>query len=97
MILYIFIAISGTIGNAIVIKSFIRASDKPGSRFVVGLALIDLVASFLVPFYYIVVLVYAGQHWPLGKIACFMIVPWLPSPFFASAWMLVVISAERAR
>ena len=97
MIIYSFIMISGTIGNVIVIKSFLRKTNQPGSRFVVCLAVVDLISSILVPFNNIVSNVYLGMHWPFGKLACLLIHPWLGSTFYASAWLLVVISLERTR
>ena len=97
LILYIFILASGTIGNALVVKSFLQAPDQPGTRLVVGLGIVDLVSSIVVPFNNIIIIIYDVQHWPLGRVGCLMIKPWLNSPLFASAWLLVVISFERAR
>ena len=95
--LFAFILASGTIGNALVIRSFIQVPDQPGSRFVIGLCVLDLMSSLLVPINNFISKIYAGKHWPLGKIGCFMMNPWVTPLFWASAWMLVAISLERAR
>ena len=60
--LYTLIFTSGTIGNAVVIKSFLRAPDQPGSRFVVGLACVDIISSISVPFYNIIGIMYKYHH-----------------------------------
>ena len=97
IILYTFIFVSGTIGNGLVIRSFMRASHKSGSRFVIGLAVFDFIASMLVPFNNVIIIIYDYKHWPLGYVGCMMIKPWMSCPSHASAWMLLVISLERAR
>ena len=97
LILSGFICISGVIGNALVIKSFIRKTDQPGSRFVIGLAVFDFIFSVLVPFINITWDIYGLNHWPFGKIGCIMIKQWVDSNYYASPWMLVVISLERTR
>ena len=95
IILYLVIFLSGTIGNGMVIQSFIRASERPGSRFVVALAAIDAVTSLITPLQSISIFIYDG--YPLGKVGCIMLAPLQLSNTFASAWLLVVISLERAR
>ena len=96
MTLYLFIFISGTVGNGVVIRSFLQARDQPGSRFVVSLAFIDLISSIWVPMMNIILVIYEYKHWPLGEIACLMS-SFTQSTFYASAWFLVAISLERAR
>ena len=96
LLLYSIILVLGTIGNGMVMQHFIRAQDRPGSRFVFCLAAIDLSSSILVPFVNIIIFVYF-PHWPLGKIGYLMTVPWVQATYFASAWMLVAVSFERAR
>ena len=94
---YSFILASGTIGNGLVVKYFLRAPNQPGSRFVIGLAIIDFAASILLPLGNMPILLYGRGHWPFGKIAC-LITRLLNLPtFYASAWMLVAICLERAR
>ena len=97
LLLYSFILVSGTIGNGMVIQAFLRSSGQPGSRFVVGLAVIDLVSSILIPLGNFILITFDHKHWPFGKIGFFILRPWKPSTFYASAWMLVSISLERAR
>ena len=97
LILYSMIFVSGTLGNGLVINVFRKATDRPGSRFVIILAVIDLVTSVITPLNNILTILYDFQHWPLGKIGCFLLKPWMESTFFASAWILVAISAERFR
>ena len=91
------IFVAGTIGNGLVIKSFLRAPEQPGSRFIIGLAVIDLVCSVLVPLNNMIENVYGREHWPLGRVGCLIIKPWMSSTFYASAWMLVAISLQRTR
>ena len=97
----------GTCGNALVIKyfSFGDASIRAGSRFVVILAAIDIVSSLWLPGYYIVINIsyrfhlYTSPefaHWPFGKVACH-IFPFYPLLLYATAWILLAISMERAR
>ena len=97
LVLYAFVFISGTTGNLLVIKYFLRSPDQPGSRFVISLALIDLIASILVPIRNSIIIIYEFQHWPLGQIGCYMLWPWTECTLFASAWLLVAISLERVR
>ena len=95
LILYLFIFVSGTFGNIVVIHSFIRVSEKPGSRFVVALAAIDLITSVLSPSLNISIILY--DYFPWGKIGCKAMFPLTLSATVSSAWMLVAISLERAR
>ena len=95
LILFLVIFLLGTIGNGMVIQSFIRASERPGSRFVIALAAIDAVTSLITPLQSISIFIYDG--YPLGKVGCIMLAPLQLSNVFASAWLLVVISLERAR
>ena len=80
-----------------VIKSFLGARDRPGSRLVIGLAVIDFSSSVLVPFVSIIIIAYDYKHWPLGQTGLLMTYPWTVSTYYASTWMLVAISLERAR
>ena len=96
-IIYSFIAVVGTIGNGLVIKSFLLSRDQPGSRFVIALAAVDFVTSILVPIRAFVDIAYGYNHWPWGVTACLLIKPW-PSAFVsASSWLLIAISLERMR
>ena len=95
--LYTLIFTSGTIGNAVVIKSFLRAPDQPGSRFVIGLGVVDFISSIFTPFGNIMFTIYDHKHWPLGKVGCLMYSSWSDSFQGASSWLLVAISLERAR
>ena len=95
LIRFLVIFLSGTIGNGMVIQSFIEASERPGSRFVIALAAIDSITSLLSPLQSISIIIYDG--YPLGKGGCVVLAPLQLSNTFASAWLLVVISLERAR
>ena len=95
--IYGFIFIAGTIGNWLVIKSFLTKSAQPGCRFVVALALVDFISSIWIPLLNIVLALYKSGHWPLGKICCYILRPFDISFMLASAWLLVAISLERAR
>ena len=98
VILYSIVFVTGTIGNGLVIRSFLQAVDKPGSRFVIALAVVDLIASVWVPFVSMSELAhnYKG-HWSWGHTACVILIPWFPAAIWASAWLLVAISLERFR
>ena len=97
LILYSIIFGSGTFGNGFVIHLFLKTRDRPGSRFGIALAIIDLVSSIITPLGNTMIIVFDFQHWPLGKIGCFVLIPWVESTFFCSAWILVAISVERFR
>ena len=93
--------ISWTVGNALVIKyfAFSDASNKPGSRYVIGLAGMDFVLSILIPGYIITGLVcffVEFYNWPFGEVTCH-IVMFFPFLIFATPWLLLAISLERAR
>ena len=79
------------------IRSFLQASDQPGSRYVVGLAMIDFLCSILVPFLNIGLITYDSRFWPFGKLGCFVLMPLSSALIYASGWMLVAISLERVR
>ena len=96
LLLYSLIFLLGTMGNGMVIKHFIRAQDRPGSRFVLSLAAVDFLSSILVPFTVIISVIYF-PHSPLGHIGALITAPWTLSTYFASAWMLVAVSLERTR
>ena len=92
----------GTFGNLLVVKYFAfgELSSHPGSRFVVVLAVIDFVSSLWIPvFVPIVEILYeapTSYTWPFGEKAC-QILMFYPVLFYASSWLLVAISLERAR
>ena len=102
IILFSFVFLSGTLGNAFVMKSFAfgSESERAGSRFVIVLAAVDVLTSIWVPFHKITrVLFYFSPiyHWPYGKGSCGIIRSLYKSTFYASAWLLVAISLEKAR
>ena len=95
--LYIINMLLGTSGNAFVIKNF-ASEDKlmrPGSRFVIVLAAIDFVSCVWIPSYFIIKMLYA-ETWPFGATTC-RIMTFYPSLYYATPWLLLAISVERAR
>ena len=98
---YAFVFLSGTIGNGLVIKLFLTKVNIPGSRFVIVLAGVDLLASIWVPLYFISTLVFTFHdtllHCPFGNVGCRVIKIWYSSMVYASAWLLVAICIERVR
>lgn len=97
-VLLSFIAVVGTIGNGLVIKSFLGNRDQPGSRFVIALAVIDFVSSVVFPLINLIQIVYGiSNHWPIGHVMCLSIEPWTTSLLFSSSWLLIAISLERMR
>ena len=101
---YSFVIVTGTIGNGWVIKMIYKDGTNPGSRFIIALALVDMISSIWVPFLWIHWIIYEFQgdqttliHWPYGKSLCLIMWPWFPSVLFASAWLLFCISLERTR
>ena len=102
IVLFSFVFLSGSCGNAFVMRSFAfgSESEKAGSGFVTILAAVDVVSSVWVPFHTMTrVLFYFSpiNHWPYGKASCGIIRSLYKSTFYASAWLLVAISLERAR
>ena len=95
--LYAFICATGTFGNGMIVNSFLQSINKPGSRFVIALAALDLISSIWIPSLSVLDIVYDRDHWPLGKAACVILRPWVSSAVYASAWLLVAISMERGR
>ena len=99
--LYIIALVTGTFGNALVIKHFAQGdtSNRPGSRFVIILAANDIVTSIWLPPSHINEILYyfAGiHHWPFGEVICYIssfYLTWL----FTTPWLLLAISVERAR
>ena len=96
LVLYVFIFVSGTIGNLLVIRSFIKTSDRPGTRFVICLEAIHVFASIFIPFHNIILIMY-DNHWPPGYVGCIMMRCWTMTIYDACAWMLVAVSLAKAR
>ena len=98
--LYAFVILVGTVGNGLVIQKFFVNRDKPGSRFVLVLAMIDMITSIWIPMIFIGEIVNKISErffsFPFGKVACYLRLFRL-SLFAASAWLLVAISLERIR
>ena len=103
--LYAFILLTGTIGNAIVIKKFVFTEERkrPGSYFVAALAMVDMFSSIIIPFSYMtgVLFGHPGQpntsFWPWGKGLCYISFASEESVFYMSAVFLAAISLERTR
>ena len=103
--LYTLSLIAGTIGNGIVILSFIAKRNQPGMRFVVILAAVDMLSSIWVPLAFISNIVwryddyYEGEftHCPFGSIGCNFIHIGYVCMLYVSAWLLVAICLERMR
>ena len=103
----------GTVGNVLVIKYFSSeyASGRAGSRFVAVLAGVDFISSIWVPTTVIVAALYYHPvislfYWNkgfilpnnciFGEITC-RVAQFYPLLFFATPWLLLAISLERAR
>ena len=98
---YSLLILLGTVGNVLVVNYFAfgNASDRPGSRFVVILAVVDFVSSIWVPVQFILRTLYRSltlRHWPFGKALCHIGL-YYPILFSITPWLLVAISVERAR
>ena len=99
---YAFTMLIGTIGNALVVKSFASENvlGRPGSRFVIVLGVIDFISSVWIPGLMIIDTIYANprafNYWPFGEITC-RILYFYPFLTYATPWLLVAISVERAR
>ena len=105
LICYTILIISGTVGNSMVIKWFISKREIAGSKFVIVLAITDLlnsIASSLVVIHGVVSDgLHPRLHWPprwyLGEIICRLIMGFPNTFLCASPWLLVAISIERYR
>ena len=91
----------GTIGNGLVVKYFAseNVQSRPGSRFVIVLGFLDCISSIWIPGSAITNMIYNGiatQYWPFGEVTC-RIVLFYPLLLYATPWLLVAISIERAR
>ena len=100
LFMYVCVSLIGTVGNGMVIRTFHRKQDQPGSRFVLILAVVDCVTSIWIPVTMIGINVNKISDgiysWPFGKKMCYLR-PFEFSSFFASAWLLVAICLERSR
>ena len=92
---------SGTIGNAIVIKKFVftEKKDKPGSYLVAALAVVDMYSSIIIPFHYATRIIYDDDIllWPWGKEVCYLAHASDGMVYIMSAMFLAAISLERTR
>ena len=100
LFMYIAVFLVGTVGNAMVIQTFYANQDQPGSRFVLILAIVDVITCIWTPVIEIGRIVNNISHyaflWPFGKVACYL-QSFHVSLFFSSAWLLVAICLERMR
>ena len=106
LIVFIFIIIFGTIGNAFVIRLFRSESRRKqaGTEFVIALAVTDLLSSILVSSSSVLQIVLLSLHpeyltapWPFGRFACHVLPSFNALFVSASAWLLTAISIERLR
>ena len=100
--LYCFVFISGTVGNAFVMRWFGAPSEigKAGNKLVVVLAVNDFFSSIFVPFYYIHYIVRhfaIGGAWHLGKFFCHTLLGLYFTFLYATSFLLVAISIKRFR
>ena len=91
----------GAVGNALVIRKFGVEDNvgRPGSRFVIILAFLDLVSSILIPGVIIIQILYrfhTFSTWPLGEFTCRIIV-FYPILLHSTSWLLLAVTVERAR
>ena len=92
----------GTIGNALVIRTFVSpdALNRPGSKFIIVLACVDFLSSLWIPFLNIIDRLYDFKHfnhWPFSELSCRVLLAFYPFLFYSNAWLLVAVSLERAR
>ena len=95
-----FVLLTGTLGNALLIKKFYANSVQSGSRFVLLLAAVDFVTSIWVPVVgfgsLMINTMPYNNFWLFGKETCyFNVFQYLL--FVTSSWLLVAICAERMR
>ena len=97
-----FAILVGTVGNTLVIKHFAfgDSSDRPGSRLVIVLAVIDFVSSIWIPSIVLIRIIYRlpnkFTHWPSEEMT-WKLAMLYPSLLYATSWLLLAISLERAR
>ena len=104
ILIYSLVFLLGTPGNIYVICKFSKPNKKkfPSNKFVVHLAVVDLLSSFILPIYHVHALVdWILQNrvsiWYFGEFLCHL-VPNCSIIFLgASSWFLVAISCERLR
>ena len=101
---YVILIVLGTIGNSFVVKWFLAKRKMTGSKFVIMLALTDLLNSIVSPLDTIHVSVSRGLHpmpfrsrWYLGEFMCSLMSGLPRTLLCASPWLLVAISVERYR
>ena len=103
ILLYGITTVLGTIGNALVIKSFTIGSQKnlAGSRLITILAANDFLASIFLPLYEVHSLISVNLQpvyaWYLGKALCHTLVGSQIFFLVATSWLLVAIASERYR
>ena len=92
----------GTIGNVLVIKYFAsgNGSSRPGSRFVIALAVVDIIQSIWTPSYIIFwkLHTFTGTitYWTIGETTC-RLSGFHPLLWYATSFLLFAVSIERAR
>ena len=96
--IFCLVFVIGTPGNSYVIYKFAFTKKKSyaGANFVVALALVDLISSFVLPIHNIY-LILVGSVWNFGKFLCY-IANNLPAILIgASSWSLVALALVRWR
>ena len=100
LFLNVLVFLIGTIGNGLLIRTFYVNRDEPGSRFVLILAIVDLITSVWIPVMAIGQIMHKVSHhtlWPFGKVGCYILKPFYFSLFIMSVWLLLAICLERVR
>ena len=99
------ILLLGTVGNGLVIKSFLKQTNTAGSKFVIALAISDFLNSIFGPVRIMQNVISQSLHptptiWPvwfLGKTLCRAMYGVSPISLCVTSWILVAISSERYR
>ena len=98
-----FVLMSGTIGNALVIRWFGTKEErkKAGNKLVVALAINDFLSSIFVPMFQVHEIINVSikppHAWYLGEVFCYLQYGMPLTFLMVTSFLLVAISVERFR